>query len=202
MEKLSFIDFLFLYSVTDATLNCSVGANELDLINLNPFFVRLNLSPNRTSVEYDTELQQIKKMIVVDNKNPSTNVFCLKNLRSLQLINTNLSLLPDISNLKNLELLQIESTYTLIKYYIPSEIGELARLSGLILRNIYNLTYLPGESGQWQSLTLAQLPSLQNIPRISMGNLSKLRALSLEDIPKLAMLPSPMENFQQLNTFI
>ncbi|CAF1475456.1 unnamed protein product [Rotaria magnacalcarata] len=126
-------------------------------------------------------------MIIFNDKNPSTNVFCLKNLQSLQLINTNLSLLPDISNLKNLELLQIESTYTLTKHYIPPEIGELARLSGLILRNIYNLTYLPDEIGQLQrlqSLTLAQLPSLQNIPSISMDNLTKLRTLSLEDIPK------------------
>ncbi|CAF3837400.1 unnamed protein product [Rotaria magnacalcarata] len=126
-------------------------------------------------------------MIIFNDKNSSTNVFCLKNLQSLQLINTNLSLLPDISNLKNLELLQIESTCTLTKYYIPPEIGELTRLSGLILRNIYNLTYLPDEIGQLQrlqSLTLAQLPSLQNIPSISMDNLTKLRTLSLEDIPK------------------
>jgi leucine-rich repeat protein SHOC2 len=191
--------------VIDATVNCSVYSSEFDIVNLNPFFVRLDLSSNLTSVEYDSKLQQMKKLIIVNDRNPSINVFCLKNLQSLQLINTNLSLLPDIINLKNLTFLQIESDNGIIGDYLPAEIVQLTYLSSLILIKITNLTSLPDEIGQLnrlQSLTLAQLFNLQNIPSISMGKLTELRILNFTDVPKLSSLPSPMENFLQLNTFV
>ncbi|CAF1332949.1 unnamed protein product [Didymodactylos carnosus] len=195
----------FFNLVINATVNCTIYSSELDIINLNPFFVCLNLSSNLTSVEYDSKLQQMEKINIVNDRNPSANVFCLKNLQSLHLINTNLSLLPDIINLKNLTLLQIESDNAVVGNYLPAEIGQLTLLFSLILIQIDNLVSLPDEIGQLnrlRSLILAQLLNLKDIPIISMSKLTELRTLSFVDVPKLSSLPSSMENFQQLNTFI
>ena len=129
----------------------------------------------------------------------------MKNLESLQLLNTNLTLLPHIKNFNKLTLIQIVSDNGAIGESLLPEIGQLNSLSSLELTGMTNLNYLPSEIENLislQSLTLSQIPNLEYLPAPSIGKLTQLRILKLTDLPKLSNLPTPMENFQQLDTLI
>ncbi|CAF2767553.1 unnamed protein product [Rotaria sp. Silwood2] len=140
-------------------------------------------------------------MIIVNDVNPSEYVFCLKNLLSLELGNTNLTLLPDIANLKNLTLLRIDTDNGMIGESLPGKIGQLSWLSTLSFTKINNLKSLPVQIGllsRLQSLILAQIPNLENISPLSIARLTELRTLNFIDVPKLSKHPNPMGSFQKL----
>ena len=192
---------IILYLVADDALDCTIYSNELDIINLNPFFVRPQLSVRTTSVFYDDTLKQVRQMVIFDDKNPWSNVFCLKNLQQLTLSNTNLTLLPEIRNLQKLTVLKIDSDNGATGEYLPGEIGELKSLATLELTNIRNLKSIPVEIEQLTSLkalTLAQIPNLLCIAPSHLGQLTNLTVLNLIDLPQVQKLPQLIENFQQL----
>ncbi|CAF5099473.1 unnamed protein product, partial [Rotaria sp. Silwood1] len=138
---------------------------------------------------------------IFNDVNPSSSIYCLKDLQKLQLINTNLTILPDIKNFQNLTSLVIQTDYGSIDQHLPSGFGQLISLLNLKLSNIKNLEDLPDEIKyliQLQSLTLENIPSFNKIPDESIGKLTKLNTLNLIDLPNLSNLPSTMINFQLL----
>ena len=140
-------------------------------------------------------------MIIINDKNPSSSLFCLTNLQQLILTNTNLTLLPEIKNLGKLSTLKITSDNGAVGTQLPSEISQLKSLGTLALTNITNLESLPDgieELTSLQVLTLAQIPNLVSIAPSHLGQLTNLMSLDLVDVPQVSKLPYPMENFQRL----
>jgi Leucine-rich repeat (LRR) protein len=196
-----FLVFLFQYGTINADIDCSIYSNDLEIINLNPFYVPLISYPFTTSVNFDVPSGQVRSFSIINDINPSSNIYCLKWLQTLTLRNTNLTILSDIKNFQNLATLIIETDNGTIDQHLPAEIGQLKSLSQLSLINIKNLEDLPNEIEyltQLMSLALQNLPNFQKIPDESIGKLTKLYTLSLIDLPKLSNLPSTMENFQNL----
>ncbi|CAF4032263.1 unnamed protein product [Rotaria sp. Silwood1] len=141
---------------------------------------------------------------IFNDVNPSVNIYCLKDLQTLQLINTNLPILPDIKNFQNLTSLTIRSDNGAIGRHLPSEFGQLKYLSTLQLSNIQNLEDLPDDIEYFvrlSSLTLENIPNLSRIPDKSIGKLTELKTLNLTDLPNLTTIPSTINNFEQLSTF-
>ena len=106
-------------------------------------------------------MSQVQAFNIFNDVNPSSNICCLKNLRTLQLINANLTILADIKNLQNLTSLAIRSDNGGIGQHLPSEFGQSISLTSLELSNIINLEDLPNEI---ECLTELQLLILENIP--------------------------------------
>ena len=194
-------DLVLFHLVVDGALDCSIYSSELDIVNLNPFYVRLNPSGDLTSVYYNDALKQMQQMTISNDKNPSSSIFCLINLQQLTLTNTNLTLLPEIKNLGKLSVLKITSDNGAVGAQLPSEISQLKSLGTLALTNIINLESLPVEIEELtslQTLTLTQIPKLVSIAPSQLGQLTNLVALDLVDVPQVDKLPYPMENFQKL----
>ncbi|CAF2738549.1 unnamed protein product [Rotaria sp. Silwood2] len=189
--------------VSNAGIDCTIYTNDLKIINLNPFYVSLNLYPLSTSVHYDGK-SQVTAFNIFKNVNPSSNIYCLKNLQSLQLVNTNLTILSDIKNFQKLTSLIIRSDYSSIGQHLPSELGQLISLSNLELSDIKNLEDLPDEIEnliQLQTLILQNIPNFNKISDESIGKLVNLRSLNLIDLPNLSTIPSTIKNFQSLVQF-
>ena len=60
------------YLVVEATIDCSNYSNDMEIVVLNPFFVRidLKLNPLFTSAERDNALN-VKKLLITNDRNPS-----------------------------------------------------------------------------------------------------------------------------------
>ena len=154
-----------------------------------------------TSVYYDEFSKQINRFIIFNDMNPSTNVYCLKNLQMLRLNNTNLTLLPDIKNLQQLNTLIIQSDNGAIDQHLPSEFVQLISLSVLELTDIRNLEDLPDEIQfltQLGSLKLQMIPNLKKIPDESFSKLTSLNKMKLINLPKLSNIPIRTSYFQSL----
>ncbi|CAF0835726.1 unnamed protein product [Rotaria sordida] len=186
--------------INNAEIDCTIYDNDLDIININPFYVSLYLSLFSTSVKYDETLH-VTEFNIFNDANPSSSIYCLKNLQRLQLSNTNLTILPDIKNFQKLTSLSIDIDNGTIDQHLPSELGQLISLSNLKLSNIKNLQDLPNEIKyliQLQSLTLQNMPNFNKIPDESIGKLTNLNTLELSGLPYLSNIPSTMNNFQLL----
>ncbi|CAF2205457.1 unnamed protein product, partial [Rotaria magnacalcarata] len=189
---------------TDANVNCTIYADDLDVINRNPFYVRLTLSDSFTSVYIREFSKQLNVFNIFNDVNPSTSIYCLKSLQTLRLINTNLPILPDIKNFQSLTSLIIRSDNGAIGQHLTPEFGKLKYLTTLELSDIKNLEDLPDEIRYLEyisSLTLQNIPNLSRIPDESIGKLTQLRTLNLTDLPSLSTIPTTIKNFQQLNIF-
>ncbi|CAF1217573.1 unnamed protein product [Rotaria sordida] len=187
----------------NAEIDCTIYTNDLKIINLNPFYVSLNFYPSSTSIKLNYE-SQVTDFNIFNNVNPSSNIYCLKNLENLQLVNTNLTILSDIKNFQKLTSLLIQSDNGIIGQHLPSELGELISLSYLKLFDIKNLEDLPNEIDhliQLRILILQNIPNFNKIPDESMGKLINLRVLNLIDLPNLSTIPSTIKNFQSLIQF-
>ncbi|CAF3519993.1 unnamed protein product [Rotaria sp. Silwood1] len=210
MKKMKMFPSLFIIyffainiQVSNAEIDCTIYTNDLKIINLNPFYVRLLLDPSSTSVKYDG-VSKVTAFNIFNNVNPSLSIYCLKNLESLQLVNTNLTILSDIKNFQKLTTLVIQSDYSIIGQHLPSELGQLISLSYLKLSYIKNLEDLPNEIEyliQLETLILQSIPNFNKIPDESIGKLINLRILSLIDLPNLSTIPSTIKNFQSLVQF-
>ncbi|CAF0835782.1 unnamed protein product [Rotaria sordida] len=190
--------------ITNANVNCTIYADDIDIINRNPFYVRLYISDSFTSVYVNQFSKTVEHCNIFNDINPSTSIYCLKNLQRLQLINTNLSILPDIGNFQSLTSLIIRSDNGAIGQHLPPEFGKLKYLSNLELSDIKNLEDLPDDIGYLvsiSSLTLQNIPNLSQIPDESIGKLTQLMNLNLTNLPNLSTIPTTINNFQQLNKF-
>ncbi|CAF4791854.1 unnamed protein product [Rotaria sp. Silwood1] len=194
---------LRLRGAINAEIDCSIYVNDIDIINRNPFYVGIDVKYTDTYANTGDK-QQIKEFFILNDENPSTSIYCLKNLQKLQLINTNLTILPDIKNLQQLKSLIIQSDNGIIDRHLPSEFGQLMSLSNLELTNIQNLEDLPDEIDSLillQSLILKKIPNLNKIPDESIGKLINLNTLNLIELPNLSNIPSTINNFQLLERF-
>ncbi|CAF1256686.1 unnamed protein product [Rotaria sp. Silwood1] len=190
--------------VTNANVDCTIYADDLDIVNRNPFYVRLNLNDSFTSVYVEYSSNNIRVFNIFNDVNPSTSIYCLKSLERLQLINTNLPILPDIKNFQSLQSLIIRYDNGAIGQHLPPEFGKLKYLSTLELSDIKNLEDLPNDIEYLvgvSSLTLQNIPNLSRIPDESIGKLTQLMTLNLTDLPNLSTIPTTINNFQQLNKF-
>ncbi|CAF3694475.1 unnamed protein product [Rotaria sordida] len=205
MKIFSLLFVIYLSSIniqsSNAEIDCTIYDNDLDAVNMNPFYVeRSQASYPRTFALYDYTLK-VTELSIVDDVNPSSSIFCVKNLQKLQLINTNLTILPDIKNFQQLTSLLIQTDNGIIDQHLPSEFGQLRSLSDLTLSNIKNLEDLPNEIEHLidlTSLTLQNMPNFNKIPDESIGKLIYLNRLNLIDLPNLSNIPSTMNNFQLL----
>ncbi|CAF1372103.1 unnamed protein product [Rotaria sp. Silwood1] len=192
--------------VSSAEIDCTIYDNDIDAISMNPFYARRSGPSGFNAVTYTRYTNRGSTPTVIEfnifnDVNPSSSIYCLKDLQKLQLINTNLTILPDIKNFQNLTSLVIQTDYGSIDQHLPSGFGQLISLLNLKLSNIKNLEDLPDEIKyliQLQSLTLENIPSFNKIPDESIGKLTKLNTLNLIDLPNLSNLPSTMINFELL----
>lgn len=188
--------------VISADIDCSIYLNDLDIANLNPFFVRSYFYPGYTSINLD-QSQKLTRFSIYNDVNPFIGIYCLKSLQELILVNTNLTILPDIKNLQQLTSLKIQKDNAIIGQHLPSEFGQLTALSNLELNDIQNLEDLPDSIGsltQIQTLILKQIPNLNGIPA-TIGKLINLRTLNLIELPSLSNIPDVTTNFQLLHDF-
>ncbi|CAF3039551.1 unnamed protein product [Rotaria socialis] len=207
--KIFLLFFVFYFSSicfqeSNAEIVCNNYVSDIDIINRNPFYVRTFWYDYITSVGLDSR-QRVSQFTIANNVNPATNIYCLKNLLKLVLINTNLSIVPDIKNFQNLNSLIIQSDNGCIGQHLPAEFGQLTSLTNLELTDIKNLEDLPNEIEaliQLQSLTLKKIPNLNKIPDDSIGKLTNLNELNLIDLPNLSNVPSTMNNFQSLQRLV
>ncbi|UJR12377.1 hypothetical protein I4U23_016554 [Adineta vaga] len=196
-----YLSFINLNPIINAQIDCTIYSDDIDIINLNPFYVRPLLYPFVSSVDYNATSRQVMSFGIFNDKNPSSNIYCLKSLQSLRLINTNLTILSDIKNFRNLALLVIQSDNGMINQHLPSEIGQLTSMKELELTDIKNLEDLPDEIEyliQLRSLTLKQIPNLKKLSDENMGKLENLYILNLIDLPNLSNIPSTINNYQLL----
>ncbi|CAF1126688.1 unnamed protein product [Rotaria magnacalcarata] len=192
------------FQESNAEIDCNNYVSDIDIINRNPFYVRTFWYDYITSVGLDSR-QRVSQFTIVNDVNPATNIYCLKNLLKLVLTNTNLSIIPDIKNFQNLSSLIIQSDNGCIGQHLPAEFGQLTSLKNLELTDIKNLENLPNEIEaliQLQSLTLKKIPNLNKIPDDSIGKLTNLNELNLIDLPNLSNVPSTMNNFQSLQRLV
>ncbi|CAF2101775.1 unnamed protein product [Rotaria magnacalcarata] len=212
MEFTGLLLFIYLFfaiiRIANAQINCTIFANDLDVINLNPFYVRLQFNSSFTSVYssnyyWDSNNQiRVTYFNIFNDVNPSVNIYCLKKVETLQLINTNLPILPDIKNFQELRSLIIRFDNGAIGTHLPSEFGQLKYLSILELSNIQNLEDLPDDIEyltSLSSLTLENIPNFCQIPDKSIGKLTNLQTLNLTDLPNLTTIPSSINNIQRLH---
>ncbi|CAF4017654.1 unnamed protein product [Rotaria sordida] len=193
--------------INNAEIDCTLYDNDFDAVNMNPFYARryggLMASNSSTYIKYINTGPNsiITEFNIANDVNPSSSIYCLKGLQKLQLLNTNLTILPDIKNLQDLTSLIIKTDYGSIDQHLPPEFGQLISLSNLILSDIKNLEDLPDEIKyliKLQSLTLEKIPNFNKIPDESIGKLTQLNTLNLIDLPNLSNMPSTMINLQLL----
>ena len=197
--------FFFLFKITfiNAEIDCSIYLNDLHMVNLNPFYVRPSLDSRWTSFNYGKPSQQIISLNIINDKNPSLSIYCLKNLQTLLLVNTNLTILTDIKNFQNLSSLTIRTDNGIIDKHLPSELGQLKAFKQLELNDIKNLEDLPDEIQyltELNSLTLQTIPNFKKISDESIVKLTKLSSLNLIDLP-ISTLPTTINKFDSLKQF-
>ncbi|CAF1007321.1 unnamed protein product [Didymodactylos carnosus] len=179
-----------------ATEDCSIYKSDLNIISLNPFYVRTQYYPTITSAAWDGV--QITAFLIKNDRNPSSNIVCLKNLTTLTVINTNLTLTADIRNLLNLTRLVIQSNNETIGEHLPAELGELALLTYLELVDLGQLKDIPQELKQLQTLKLNGLPNFENISE----NLLSLQTLQIQNCKNFTQLPSTVNQFKLLSSLV
>ncbi|CAF1455556.1 unnamed protein product [Adineta ricciae] len=196
-----YFSFINLNVIINAQIDCTIYSDDIDIINLNPFYVRPNRYPLLSSIDYNATSRQVTSFNIFNDQNPSSNIYCLKNLQSLRLINTNLPILSDIKNFQNLTSLIIQSDNGMINQHLPSELGELTSMNELALTDIKNLEDLPDEIEylvQLRSLTLKEIPNFKKLSDENMRKLVNLYILNLIDLPNLSNIPSTINNYQFL----
>ncbi|CAF4060950.1 unnamed protein product [Rotaria sp. Silwood2] len=198
------VNYAYPSNFSNAEVDCSVYDNELHALNINPFYIRNGEYSSATCFSYidsSNPSQKVTIFRIFNDANPSSSIYCLKSLQKLQLVNTNLTILPDIKNFQNLQSLIIQTDNGYIDKHLPSEFGQLISLLELKLSNIANLEDLPDEIkylNQLQTLTLEKIPNFNKIPDESISKLIKLNRLNLIELPNLSNIPSKMNNFQLL----
>ncbi|CAF0949418.1 unnamed protein product [Rotaria sp. Silwood1] len=187
--------------ICNGEIDCSIYNNDLHAIDVNQFYIPASWGPNNyTYVNYDNYFR-VTEFCVFNDLNPSLSVYCVQNLEQLRLVNTNLTILPEIKNFQRLQSLIIDTDNGVIDQHLPSEIGQLGSLLALKLSNITYLEDLPNEIEYWtklQSLILIGIPNFNKIPDEGFGKLSQLTELRFIDLPNLSNIPSTINNLQSL----
>ncbi|CAF1311788.1 unnamed protein product [Adineta ricciae] len=171
-----------------STLNCSKYRRDYDIVKSFPFSVQTSpqVTANKTYVLMDTN-NAVTDLTIYKEKYVPMNVYCLKNLKSLTIVNTRFYEFPnddlgvraipaEIGELKLLTQLHI---YDSPVQYLPKEIANLNALTQLTVEN-GALNELPSVIGQLTRLQIVRLPknNLKSLP----ATISSLASLNTLDI--------------------
>ena len=154
------------------TVNCMWFSSDLMVIGLLPF----NWSPGHSQYTVDAN-EHVTALSIVREKTVPLMTYCLKNLKLLQINETDMDRLPqEIKMLSNLVHLNLDNNQNLSD--VADEIGELVNLKQLRISGSNKLTHLPAAIGKLRSLIDLSITfaSLEDIP-ISIGKLNNLETV-------------------------